>query len=198
MEPLQTWYLHLVSKFPVQADELRGDDAFSRMYAQHAPRVIAVATSVLNDRAAAEDVAQEVFLSLWRNPGAYDARRGSLGTYLSLLGRSRAIDRLRSEASARNALQKAAAEVEVRQASAPDAADSAFARSRTKAALAALDRLPVPQRQAVVASALGLTSVETAEIAGVPLGTAKSRLRLGLGRAREAFEGSGLQAVPAG
>src|SRR3954447_9355817 len=65
---------------------------FARIYDDHAPAVYGAALRVLGNPAAARDVAQDVFLRLWRRPSAFDPRRGDLGAYLRLMARSRALD----------------------------------------------------------------------------------------------------------
>src|SRR5437762_10506503 len=65
------------------------------LYDRYSSIVYAVALRVLGDTGAAEDVLQEVFLQLWRNPSAFDAARGSLGAWLAVITRNRAIDSLR-------------------------------------------------------------------------------------------------------
>src|SRR4051812_50042052 len=70
----------------------RVDDGFRQAYLDHHRAVYAAAFGVLRDSALAEDVVQDVFLRLWRRPGAYDERRGDLGTFLRLIARSRALD----------------------------------------------------------------------------------------------------------
>jgi RNA polymerase sigma-70 factor (ECF subfamily) len=69
--------------------------AMAELYDRYSGVVYAVALRVLGDTGAAEDVLQEVFLQLWRNPGAFDAARGSLGAWLAVITRNRAIDALR-------------------------------------------------------------------------------------------------------
>src|SRR3954468_4013406 len=76
--------------------------AFEHAYREHRPRAFGTALAVLRDHAAAEDVAQDVFAHLWRRPAAFDPSRGSLPSYVTMLARSRAIDRLRTR-SARDA-----------------------------------------------------------------------------------------------
>ena len=69
--------------------------ALAELYDRYSGVVYAVALRVLGDTGAAEDILQEVFLQLWRNPGAFDAARGSLGAWLAVITRNRAIDSLR-------------------------------------------------------------------------------------------------------
>src|SRR3954453_10841263 len=75
---------------------LTDPQAFARAYSEHRAAALAAAQRVLHDRAAAEDVVQDVFAQLWRRP-AFDDRRGSLRSYITMLARSRAIDRWRSQ-----------------------------------------------------------------------------------------------------
>src|SRR5215210_4499326 len=69
---------------------------FARAYDEHGPGVYGAALRVLGNPATAQDVAQDVFLRLWRRPSAFDSRRGDLGAYLRLMARSRALDLWRS------------------------------------------------------------------------------------------------------
>src|SRR6185503_5927504 len=76
--------------------QLTDQAAFARIYDEHASSVYGAALRVLGNPATAQDVAQDVFLRLWRSPGKFDARRGDLGAYLRLMARSRALDLWRS------------------------------------------------------------------------------------------------------
>src|SRR3954467_4197565 len=82
-----TWCITLL----VSAD-LGDPQAFRDAFADHHRKVYAAAFGVLNDAALAQDVVQDVFLRLWRRPTAFDPKRGDLGAYLRLMGRSRALD----------------------------------------------------------------------------------------------------------
>lgn len=159
---------------------------FERAYADHHRRVYAAAFRVLGDAARAQDVTQDVFLRLWRNPGRFDARRGDLGTYLRLMARSRAIDVVREGQAAGRAgdrLKLTAAREESRPEERPAEA-SERAEERDDVA-AALRELPDAQREAIVLAYWGgLTADEIARRISIPLGTAKSRLRLGLDKLR--------------
>src|SRR3954469_19420159 len=75
-----------------RAMDLSAPATFARVYDEHGPAVYGAALRVLGNPAAAQDVAQDVFLRLWRRPQAFDARRGDLGAYLRLMARSRALD----------------------------------------------------------------------------------------------------------
>jgi RNA polymerase sigma-70 factor (ECF subfamily) len=141
---------------------LASTSGFSSAYREHYPLAYSAAYRVLADAAAAEDVVHDVFAALWRDPSKFDPRRGSLPGYVAMMARSRAVDRVRS----RNASSAAVDRLAV---------------------LDAVAELPAAQRDAVLmAYGRGLSTAEIAKVAGVPLGTAKSRLRLGLQRTREA------------
>jgi RNA polymerase sigma-70 factor (ECF subfamily) len=159
---------------------------FADAYAALRPSAVRVAARVLGDTEAAEDVVQEAFMHLWQQPSAYDPRRGSLRTYMLMLVRSRAVDRWRS-AAARQAAAKRTA-TEARQMAAEDCAEHVVRREHGRRAIAALQTLPSGQRRAVLLSSMGLSASEIAAHEGLPLGTAKSRLRLGLQKARASLE----------
>jgi RNA polymerase sigma-70 factor, ECF subfamily len=165
--------------------KLNTPSGFRSSYDELHPLAVAAAQRVLRDQAAAEDVAQDVFIALWRNPKAYDPKRGSLRSYVSLMARSRALDRWRTRQAREAAVDRSAAEQKVRHVEEESAAEPVLRRDRSRRILHALDSLPGEQREAVLlAFGRGLTAQEIAKAIGVPLGTAKSRVRLGLQKAR--------------
>lgn len=155
--------------------------AMGTLYDRYSPIVYAVALRVLGDTGSAEDVLQDVFMQLWRNPTAFDASRGSLGAWLAVIARNRAIDALRKR-KPENDLDDVIVSVE------PDMAGEADrARVREKVR-AALSSMPDPQRKALeLAYYEGLTHSEIAAKTGEPLGTIKTRIRAGLLTLRKAF-----------
>lgn len=158
---------------------------FNRAYHRHAPAMLAAADRVLRDKSAAEDVVQDVFMHLWRKPKAFDAGRGSLSSYLTMMARSRALDRWRTRAAREAAVERSAAQVRLERPVSEDAADPVLRKDGERRLLRALDELPGDQREAVLlAFGKGLTAREIASAAEIPLGTAKSRVRLGLQKAR--------------
>lgn len=170
---------------PSRQHRLDDPTAFAGVYARHARGVYASAMAVLHDHARAQDVMQDVFLRLWRRPDAFDPRRGGLETYLRLLARSRALD-LRREAQAATRVGERLGRLTERTAPAPSGAAAAVERGEVRTAIG---RLPPGQREAVVLTYWGgLTAAEIARHADVPLGTAKSRVRLGLNKLREAYD----------
>jgi RNA polymerase sigma-70 factor (ECF subfamily) len=172
----------------IQARDL---DAFAALYDAHSPLVYRICTMVLRDEQEAQDVCQEIFTKFWEKPGAFDAGRGSLRTYLGIQARSRAIDRLRSRrrrekrvALAPDADQSLEA-MALRNAhpAGPNALDRVQHRQRRERVLALLDSLPAVQAEALrLAFYEGLSHSELAQRLGQPLGTVKTRLRRGLER----------------
>jgi RNA polymerase sigma-70 factor (ECF subfamily) len=152
--------------------------------------VYANAYRILRDPCKAEDAVQDVFLRLWLHPDRFDERRGELGSYLALMARSRALDIARSEAAASRAGDRLEAVVEADPPHAERPDERAEERERSSGLRAAVARLPKRQREAVALAFWGdLPAREIAERTGVPLGTARSRLRLGLEKLeRTAFE----------
>lgn len=170
--------------------DLSDPATFGRVYDEHRRGVHATAYRVLGSTSAAQDVVQDVFLRVWRNPSKYDARRGELGSYLRLMARSRAVDLWREgQASGRaeDRLKVVVAHDPPRVEVQPD--HLALASADRSTVRAALGRLPDAQREALVLAYWGgLTADQIAERADVPLGTAKSRIRLGLARLRTELE----------
>jgi RNA polymerase sigma-70 factor (ECF subfamily) len=160
-----------------------GDEsAMATLYDRYSGLVYAVALRVLGETGAAEDVLQEVFLQLWRNPAAFDSSRGNLGAWLAVIARNRAIDGLRKR---RPETDIADVVVSVE----PDLAGEAERSRALEKVRAELNAMPAPQRKALeMAYFEGLTHVEIAAKSGEPLGTIKTRIRTGLQALRQAFE----------
>ena len=146
----------------------------AELYDRYSPIVYAVALRILQETSAAEDVLQDIFMQLWRNPGAFDASRGNMGAWLAVIARHRAIDALRKRKPEDN-FENIIVSVE------PDLASDAD-RSRTMAKLReAFEAMAAAQRSALeMAYFEGLTHAEIAEKTGEPLGTIKTRIRTGL------------------
>ncbi len=160
-----------------------GDEgAMTALYDRYSSLVYAIALRVLGDTGAAEDVLQEVFMQLWRNPGAFDSGRGNLGAWLGVITRNRAIDGLRKR---RPETDIADVVVSVE----PDMAGEAERSRAMEKVRGALGGMPAPQRNALeMAYFEGLTHTEIAAKTGEPLGTIKTRIRAGLQALRKAFE----------
>jgi RNA polymerase sigma-70 factor (ECF subfamily) len=173
---------------------------FGRVYDEHHRGVYGAAYRILDNAAQAQDVAQDVFLRVWRNPSKFDARRGELGSYLRLMARSRALDVWREGQAAGRAGDRLKLIVSQQEARVEDRpAVMAERESDRDMIRAALRQLPDGQREAVVLAYWGgLTADQIATRAGVPLGTAKSRIRLGLTKLRAEISGEAAasQAIP--
>ena len=168
--------------------DLRDPDSFQAAYEHLAPRALAAANQVLRDQAAAEDVVQDVFMQLWLKPDSFDPARGSLASYVTMIARSRALDRWRSRSAREAAVERSADQVRTEYSDQEGAAEPVIRRERSRHLLGALDGLPGDQRDAILlAYGRGLTAHEIATVTGIPLGTAKSRVRLGLSKVRESL-----------
>ena len=165
--------------------------AFNAIYDAHAKGVYSTALRILGRPSDAEDVTQDVFLRFWQSPERFDASRSPVGAFLRLMARSRALDLWRHDhasARARDRLEQRSARDDVHRDERPDEAVEAAEQRET--VVDALRRLPADQREAVVLAYWGgMTGREVASEAGVPFGTARSRIRLGIEKLRgdEAF-----------
>jgi RNA polymerase sigma-70 factor (ECF subfamily) len=160
-----------------------GDEsAMAELYDRYSGIVYAVALRVLGDTGTAEDVLQEVFMQLWRNPGVFDASRGNLAPWLAVIARNRAIDMLRKRRPESD-IDDVVISVE------PDlAGDAERAIAMTKVR-AVLGEMAAAQRMALeMAYFEGLSHSEIAAKTGEALGTIKTRIRTGLLALRKAFE----------
>jgi RNA polymerase sigma-70 factor, ECF subfamily len=148
--------------------------AMAALYDRYSSIVYAVALRVLQDTGAAEDVLQDIFMQLWRNPGAFDASRGNMAAWLAVISRHRAIDALRRRRPETD-IDDVIVSVETDMAS---EADRSRAMDKVRGAM---ETMPSPQRSALeMAYFEGLTHTEIAEKTGEPLGTIKTRIRAGL------------------
>jgi len=166
---------------------------YAAMYDEHQRGVYAAAYRILNNAAQAQDVMQDVFIKVWRNPSKFDARRGELGSYLRLMARSRALDIWREGQAAGRASDRLKVVVAHQEARVEDRPAAMAERESARGVVReALSGLPANQREAVVLAYWGgMTADEIARKAGVPLGTAKSRIRLGLAKMREQLDAAG-------
>ena len=161
--------------------------AFSDFYGRYAGLVFALIRRILGQREEAEEVLQEVFWQVWTEARAYDERRGSPEAWLLNRARSRAIDKLRS---IRRRNETFVARLDEQTAAAPpDAVSNPGSRAEEQELVeTALALLPDLQRRVIeLAFYEGLTQSEIALRLGEPLGTVKTRMRLGLERLRSHF-----------
>ena len=156
--------------------------AMAQLYDRYSSVVYAVALRVLGDTGAAEDVLQEVFLQLWRKPSAFDAARGSLGSWLAVITRNRAIDLLRR--------RKPETDIEdVIVSVSPDLAGEAERMRAVEKVRGVMGGMTAAQRTALeMAYWEGMSHSEIADKTGEPLGTVKTRIRAGLMALRKAFQ----------
>jgi RNA polymerase sigma-70 factor, ECF subfamily len=162
--------------------------AFASLYDRLAPQVLGVALRVLRDRALAEEVAQEVFVEIWRKADRFDPDRGTAAGWVATLTHRRAVDRVRSEQAARDRDDRVQRRDSVRAFDeVSDAVGQRLDHWQVRQALAGLSER---QREAVeLAYFQGHTYREVAHVLGIPEGTAKSRLRDALLRLRGSLEG---------
>jgi RNA polymerase sigma-70 factor, ECF subfamily len=166
--------------------------AFAAFYDRQAPRIFGLCLRMLSRREEAEDALQEAFLQAWRQASRFDPAAGAPGAWITVIARSRCLDRLRKRAVRRGTeepLEVPGDEGDLLrplpsgEAPALEALETAEARARAKAALASL---PAEQRSALEASFYeGLSQSQIAARTGTPLGTVKTRMRRGLQKLAE-------------
>jgi len=164
--------------------------AFGEFYDRHATLMFSVASKILNDAGEAEDVLQEVFVQIWEKAGRFNPQLGKASSWVAILVRNRAIDRIRASQRRTRLAEEAGAE----QAVAADIADTAneTVHGHEKASLiqSAITGLPAEQRRAIeLAYFSGLTQDEISKKLNEPLGTIKARIRRGLLKLRDQLEG---------
>jgi RNA polymerase sigma-70 factor, ECF subfamily len=164
----------------------RGDArALEELYRRHAPRLYGILLRMLREPPEAEEALQECFVDVWRRAPEYSRARGAVEAWLITIARSRALDRLRSR-GARLRLVRQSEQLAPAAAVHPEPRD-VHANTRLRRAL---ETLPVEQRRALeLAYWEGLSQREIAEHTGDPLGTVKTRVRLGLQRLAELLAG---------
>lgn len=168
--------------------------ALQELHRRHAPAVFGLARRVLGDRAAAEDVLQEVFVQLWREPGRFDPERGSLRSYLLRITHNRAVDRVRADTARGRREDRHERE---RPEEVGDVEREAWELIRTEQVKAAIAELSPGERDAILLAYYdGLTYREVARVLDLPEGTVKSRIRLGMGKLADKLEARGLGIRP--
>ncbi|MCZ2807300.1 sigma-70 family RNA polymerase sigma factor [Modestobacter sp. VKM Ac-2983] len=173
--------------------------AVDDLYLRFRRPAFALARRVLADEVLAEDVLQDVFLGIWRNPGAFDGSRGSVASWVLTMVHHKAVDAVRREESHRRRTARAEEDMAL---AAPtethDVEDEAWERVEAGRVRTALRSLPDPQREALTLAYYGgYTQREVAALTGAPLGTVKTRMLAGMRRLKETL-GTGLPgATPA-
>lgn len=190
VSPDEAHYAALDDEELMQRLFLRDLAAFRTLYNRYGNLVYSTSLRVVKDVQIAEDMVQEVFLRLWRKPESYLPQKGRFVTWLTSVTRNRAVDEIRSR-NRRYRHETASPEEQERDVpdlEAEDPALSAELADQRRLVLAAMKDLPPEQRQAIeLAYFGGLTQQEIAERTGQPLGTVKTRIRLGMQKLRAAL-----------
>ena len=201
MTALQTGFVHLQPSRPsspcsvetrlrMRVDRICAKDsnALAELYDETSTRLYSLAMSILNDTADAEEVVLDVYQYVWHSAHSFDARRGTVWSWLSILTRSRAIDRVRS-AGARRELQSCAWGSFELESGSPGPEVQAIDHQQREIIRRALESLSARERAAIeLAYFRGFTHIEIAEELGEPLGTIKTRIRSGMRKLRDAVE----------
>jgi RNA polymerase sigma-70 factor (ECF subfamily) len=162
-------------------------EAFALLYDRHSRAAYSLAYRMMGEKQAAEDLVQDALLKVWRNAGSYRAERGSVRTWILSIVHNRAIDQLRSLASRRRTQERVEASAPRVQPS--EAFTQAWRNTQREQVREALGTLPAEQLKTLeLAYFSGYTHVEISELLGVPLGTVKGRMRLGLKKIKEHFD----------
>ncbi|WP_407650936.1 sigma-70 family RNA polymerase sigma factor [Herbiconiux ginsengi] len=163
----------------------RGDrEAFSELYDRTAPRVLGLVKRVLVDHAQSEEVAQEVFLEIWRTASRFESQRGSAMSWILTMSHRRAVDRVRSSQSGHDRDERIGLrDIEPDYDEVSETVEIRIEHERVKRAMAQLTAL---QREAIsLAYYGGYSHSEIAGILSIPVGTVKTRLRDGMIRLRD-------------
>jgi RNA polymerase sigma-70 factor (ECF subfamily) len=164
--------------------------AFRALYDRYGNLVYSAALRVVRDAQIAEDMVQEIFLRIWRKPESYVAQRGRFVTWLTSVTRNRAVDEVRSRGR-RFRHETASPEEQERELPASEQDDPALTAElsdQRRLILAALQHIPAEQREIIeLAYFGGLTQQEIADLLSQPLGTVKTRIRLGMQKLRAAL-----------
>ena len=162
----------------------RDPGAADVLYRRFAGRIYGLGLVMLGNDAAAQDLVQDTFVKLWRSAERYDRTRGKLETWVLLMARSLAIDAIRRRVLDARTLEHVDRPAEMDQEPGPD--DRAATLDLTERARSAMASLPPEQRAALELAYLGgKTSAEISDLEGIPIGTAKTRIRAALLRLRE-------------
>jgi RNA polymerase sigma-70 factor (ECF subfamily) len=170
------------------AQTAQGDQAaLATIYDRTSPQVYGLALKILGNRETAEEVTLDVYTQVWRQAHNYDETRGTPGSWLMTLARTRAIDRYRAEAAERGRIESLDT-VEFFASDGETPEEDLAGQERRRYVQQALKMLTAEQRQAIaLAYFYGLSQSEIADKLKLPLGTVKTRMRLGMIKLREAL-----------
>jgi len=190
VSPDETAYSGLDDEELMQRLAYRDLVAFRALYDRYGNLVYSAALRVVRDAQIAEDMVQEIFLRIWRKPESYVAQRGRFVTWLTSVTRNRAVDEVRSRGR-RFRHETASPEEQERELPASEQDDPALTAElsdQRRLILAALQQIPAEQREIIeLAYFGGLTQQEIADLLSQPLGTVKTRIRLGMQKLRAAL-----------
>ncbi len=176
-------YLLLADEDLISLVQARDPQAFAALYDRHSRAAYSLAYRMMGEKQAAEDIVQDAFLKLWRAADSYRAERASVRTWLLSVVHNRSIDQLRSAASRRRTQEKVEASAPTSQPS--EAFSESWRNTQRERVREALKTLPGEQLKVLeLAYFSGYTHVEIAELLGLPLGTVKGRMWLGLKKLR--------------
>jgi RNA polymerase sigma-70 factor (ECF subfamily) len=162
-------------------------EAFASLYDRHSRAAFSLAYRMMGERQAAEDLAQDAFIKVWRGSGSYRGGKGSVRTWILSIVHNRGVDLLRSMATRGRMRDKFEASAPKSEPS--EAFTETWRNSQRDQVRKALNTLPQEQLKILeLAYFSGYTHVEIAELVGVPLGTVKGRMRLGLKKLGAYFE----------
>jgi RNA polymerase sigma-70 factor, ECF subfamily len=170
----------------VQHIALGDESALAELYDRTNRIAYGLALRIVRDASSAEEIILDAYLQVWRTAGTYDSARGTVSSWLITLVRSRAIDWLRSRRTRAASMEQGLDDGFDFRDSHPSPEHMAVEAARTRMVQNAMDELPLDQRQAIeLAYFSGLSHTEIAVRSGLPLGTVKTRIRLGMLRLRE-------------
>jgi RNA polymerase sigma factor (sigma-70 family) len=163
--------------------------ALEALYARYGRACFGLARRILADEQFAQDVVQEVFLTVWRDAHRFDATRGGFSTWLLSMTHHKAVDAVRREENLRK--RRTTAEIlEDREVDGPQVHDEVWSTLRRERVRAAMQTLPEPQKEALTLAYFGgYTQREIAGITNTPLGTVKTRMLAGMKRLKDGLEG---------
>jgi RNA polymerase sigma-70 factor (ECF subfamily) len=163
--------------------------ALEALYARYGRACFGLARRILGDEQFAQDVVQEVFLTVWRDASRFDASRGGFSTWLLSMTHHKAVDSVRREETLRKRRTTSEA-LETRETDAPRVEDQVWSLLRRERVREVLQTLPVVQREALTLAYFGgYTQREIAGLTSTPLGTVKTRMLAGMRRMKDSLDG---------
>jgi RNA polymerase sigma factor (sigma-70 family) len=170
--------------------------ALEALYERYGRAAYSLARRILTEETLAQDVVQEVFLSLWRDARRFDAGRGTVATYLLSMTHHRAVDVVRREENLRR-WRTSDEGLELEADPKVRVEDEVLTSERRAEVRSALQELPPAQREALLLAYFGgYTQREVAALVGVPLGTVKTRMAAGMRKMKEALRDAGREEQP--